>query len=113
MVLDGNAWGSTISFDAGIPVALGGTLDVAFAPGVDPASLLGEPIQLFNWSGVTPAGQFTWQDDLSDQNGTYQEDYSWDISQLYTTGVITEVPEPASAGLILLGALTLLRTRRV
>ncbi len=112
VVLDGNAWGSTISFDAGIPVALDGTLDVTFAPGVDPAALLGVPIQLFNWSGVAPAGQFAWQDDLTQQNQTYGEDYSWDTSQLYATGVITEVPEPASASLLLLGGLALLRRKR-
>jgi hypothetical protein len=83
VVLDGNAWGSTISFDAGIPVALGGTLDVTLAPGVTPASLLATPVQLFNWTGVTPAGTFAWQDDQAATG------YVWDISQLYSTGAVT------------------------
>jgi hypothetical protein len=83
MVLDGNSWGSTISFDSGIPVSLGGTLDVTLASGVAPASLLAKPVQLFNWTGVTPAGTFTWQDDQATTG------YTWDASQLYSTGVVT------------------------
>jgi hypothetical protein len=105
IVLDGNPWGSTISFDPGIPVSLGGTLDVTFAAGVSPASLLGEPIQLFNWSGVTPTGQFAWEDDLP-------AGYSWDTSQLYSTGYITEVPEPATLSLLALGAMGIMRRGR-
>jgi hypothetical protein len=85
VVLDGSAWGSTISFDSGIPVSLGGTLDVTFASGVNAASLLGTPVQLFNWSGVTPAGQFTWQDDL----GGAASAYVWDSSHLYSAGTVT------------------------
>jgi hypothetical protein len=83
VVLDGHAWGSTISFDAGIPVTLGGTLDVTLAAGVTPASLLAKPFQLFNWTGVTPAGTFTWQDDQAATG------YVWDTSQLYNTGAVT------------------------
>jgi hypothetical protein len=83
MVLDGNAWASTISFDAGITVALGGTLDVTFAPGVNPATLLDTPVQLFNWTGVTPTGTFTWQDDQAAGG------YVWDTSHLYSTGTVT------------------------
>ena len=105
VVLDGNGWGSTISFDPGIPVSLGGTLDVTFAAGVSPASLLGTPIQLFDWSGVTPTGQFAWQDDLP-------AGYSWDTSQLYIAGYITETPEPATLSLLALGAVGILRRGR-
>jgi uncharacterized protein YjbI with pentapeptide repeats len=81
VVLDGNAWGSTISFDAGIPVTLGGTLDVTFAPGVTP--VLGMSVKLFDWTGVTPTGTFQWQDDL------LKTAYSWNISHLYDTGTVT------------------------
>jgi uncharacterized protein YjbI with pentapeptide repeats len=83
MVLDGNAWGSTISFDTGIPVALGGTLDVTLASGVNPATLLAKPVKLFNWTGVTPTGNFTWQDDQAATG------YVWDTSELYATGAVT------------------------
>jgi hypothetical protein len=109
IVLDGNAWGSTISFDPGIPVTLGGTLDVTLAPGVTPISLWNVPIKLFDWTGVTPTGQFTWQDD---QPSTYAQNairtsmqpawefpiwgpnylYVWDTSHLYDTGVVTLFP---------------------
>ena len=58
IVLDGQPWGSTISFDSGIPVSLAGELDLTFAPGIDPTSLVGDTFQLFDWSGVNPNGRF-------------------------------------------------------
>jgi uncharacterized protein YjbI with pentapeptide repeats len=113
VVLDGNAWGSTISFDAGIPISLGGTLDVTLAPGVTPASMWGRPVKLFDWTGVTPTGQFTWQDDQTAATGNAvvagnnsmqpawefggppaepNYAYIWDTTHLYDTGVITLFP---------------------
>src|SRR6185436_10950821 len=47
LLFDGDPWGSTISFAPGIPVALGGTLELSFAPGVNAASQLGHTIDLF------------------------------------------------------------------
>src|SRR5262249_26982755 len=38
MVFEADAWDSTISFASGIPVTLGGTLEVTFADGVDLAT---------------------------------------------------------------------------
>jgi uncharacterized protein YjbI with pentapeptide repeats len=90
LVLDGNAWGSTISFQAGIPVTLGGNLELGLAPGVDPSTLVGDSFQLFNWTGVSPSGQFQIVNDLS------AEGYSWNTSALYTTGDVTLVPEPST-----------------
>ena len=55
--LDGGTWGSTISFDAGIPVTLGGNIELGLAPGVDPSSLVGDTWQLFDWTGVSPSGR--------------------------------------------------------
>src|SRR5690606_7599696 len=57
-VFDADAWDSTIFFAAGIPVSLGGVLDLAFATDVDLASQVGRTFQLFDWAGVTPIGQF-------------------------------------------------------
>jgi hypothetical protein len=102
-VITGKTWNSTISFDANIPVILGGTLELAFAPDVDPASWAGRSLQLFDWTGVTLSGRF---DTVSQGNLT------WDTSQLYTTGFVTLVPEPAPAALLALGGLALLRRHR-
>ncbi len=81
IVLSGPTWGSTISSDSGIPVSLGGVLDLQ-APGVDPASLLGQSIQLFDWTGVTPSGTF------SQVASHLPSRYTWDTSGLYTSGTI-------------------------
>jgi autotransporter-associated beta strand protein len=83
---DGNPWGSTISFDSGIPVTLGGNLALDLVAGVNPAGLVGDSVQLFNWTGVDPSGQFA-----SITNGL-PPGYSWNTSQLYTTGDVTLVP---------------------
>ena len=58
MVFDGNPWGSAISFDPGVLVSLAGNLDLTVAPGVNEASLVGDTFKLFDWTGVTPTGQF-------------------------------------------------------
>ena len=81
IVMGGPTWNSTISFDPGIPVSLGGVLDLQ-SPGVDPASLLGQSIQLFDWTGVTPSGTF------SQITSHVPSRYSWDTSGLYTSGTI-------------------------
>jgi hypothetical protein len=105
ILLDGNAWSSTISFDSGIPVTLAGMLDVRLADGVDPASLRWVPIQLFDWTTVAPSGHFTWEDNLP-------AGYRWDTSHLYDTGVIMAIPEPATLSLLALGTLVLNRHRK-
>ena len=87
LVFEADAWDSTISFAPGIPVALGGTLDLAFAVGVDPAGQLGRTLDLFDWTGVSPAGSFT-----------VTSPYGWDLSRLYATGEATLI---AAGGLVL------------
>lgn len=77
---DADAWDSAISFAPGIPAALGGTLELNFAPGVDIATETGRTIDLFDWTGVMPTGAFT-----------ISSPYSWNLSQLYTTGEVTLV----------------------
>jgi uncharacterized protein YjbI with pentapeptide repeats len=93
-VFEANAWNSNISFAPGIPVTLGGTLELTFAGDVDLVSQLGRAFDLFDWTGVNPTGEFT-----------ISSPYTWDLSDLYTTGEVTlvSVPEPASALLIAAG----------
>ncbi|MEX2171476.1 MAG: pentapeptide repeat-containing protein [Pirellulales bacterium] len=78
MVFEADAWNSTISFAPGIPVALGGTLELAFADGVDPIGQIGRTFDLFDWTGVSPTGTFT-VDTAS----------VWNLTNLYTTGEVT------------------------
>ena len=89
---DGAPWGSTISFDSGIPVTLGGNLELDIAGGVYLGSLVHESVQLFDWTGVNPSGQFAQVININD----LPTGYWWDTSQLYTTGYVTLVPEPSS-----------------
>jgi hypothetical protein len=94
MVFEADAWDSTISFAPGIPVTLGGTLELTFADDVNLASQLGRTFDLFDWTGVTPTGAFT-----------IVSPYAWDLSNLYTTGqaTLTAIPEPTTRALIAFG----------
>ena len=94
MLLDSDAWDSTISFQPGISVALGGDLELAFAPGVDPASQIGRTFKLFDWTGVTPNGRFE-----------VASDYQWDTANLYSTGEVTLIPEPGAWSMATVGLL--------
>ena len=100
--IDGGTWGSTISFDAGIPVTLGGTIELGLAPGVDPSSLVGDTWQLFDWTGVTPSGSF------ANIVSALPAGYAWNTSALYTLGDVTLVPEPSTFVLLAAGAIGLL-----
>ena len=101
--LDGNAWGSTISFDAGIPVTLGGNLELGLASGVDPSTLAGDTFQLFDWSNVSPSGSF------ANIVNDLPAGYSWNTSALYALGDVTlvAVPEPSTFVLLGVGAIGL------
>jgi hypothetical protein len=105
MVFEADAWDSTISFAPGVPVALGGTLELAFADDVNLASQVGRTFDLFDWTGVTPTGAFA-----------IASPYTWDRSNLYTTGevTLTAIPEPVAIDLLLsiAGPLIPLRRRR-
>ena len=85
MVFEADAWDSTISFAPGIPVTLGGTLELSFAADVNPATQVGRTFDLFDWTGVNPTGAFN-----------VSSPYAWDLSNLYTTGqvTLTAIPEP-------------------
>jgi uncharacterized protein YjbI with pentapeptide repeats len=77
MEFDKDPWDSMITFTPGIPVALGGTLELDFSPQVNATPQVGRSIKLFDWSGVEPLG---------DLEVTSQ--YIWDMSSLYTTGEV-------------------------
>jgi uncharacterized protein YjbI with pentapeptide repeats len=87
---DGAPWRSTISFDSGIPVTLGGNIELGVASGVDPTSLLGDSFHLFDWSSISPSGQF------ANVINDLPAGFLWNTSQLYTTGDVTLVPEPST-----------------
>jgi uncharacterized protein YjbI with pentapeptide repeats len=87
MEFEADAWDSTISFAAGIPVTLGGTLELTFDDDVSLATQIGRTFDLFDWTGVSPIGAFT-----------VASSYIWDLSQLYTTGDITFLAEAGLSG---------------
>jgi hypothetical protein len=103
LLLEADAWDSTIQFEPGIPVSLGGTLELLFGPEVDVSAQVGRSFQLFDWTGVTPIGEFH-----------IVSPYIWDASRLYSAGEITfvGVPEASSLTLLALGLSTLLLRRR-
>ena len=71
-------------FAPAFPSARGGTLELTFAPDVNLASQIGRTIDLFDWTGVTPTGTFT-----------VSSPYTWNLSNLYTTGEVTLAAVPA------------------
>ena len=83
-------------------LGLGGTLDVALIYGFVPHA--GDAFDLFDWGGV--AGEFE-AVNLPALGGGL----AWDASNLYSTGTVSVVPEPAALALLALGAMALLRRR--
>jgi uncharacterized protein YjbI with pentapeptide repeats len=75
-------WRSTISFEPGIPVQIEGHLNLSldFDNGVDPTSQVGRTLDMFDWTGVSPTGEF---------NGFLLYRYDWDLSRFFTTGEVT------------------------
>jgi autotransporter-associated beta strand protein len=102
------------------PVTLGGSLVVStVSPLNSSAFAVNDSWKLLDWAGVAITGSF-----INIPTGTITTNApelptltggkTWDVSQLYTTGVITVsgVPEPARALLCLMGTLVLLARRR-
>jgi uncharacterized protein YjbI with pentapeptide repeats len=102
MVFEADDWDSTISFAPGIPVTLGGTLELTFADDVNLASQLGRTLDLFDWTGVTPTGDFA-----------IFSSYAWDLSDLYTTGEVTLAAIPEPTGIVLVAAAAAFCGRRL
>ncbi|MBE3096769.1 MAG: pentapeptide repeat-containing protein [Planctomycetes bacterium] len=100
-------WGSTVAAPAGAVPDLGGTLYLGFAEGLDPATLVGQTLDIFNWNDPLDAGNRF--DDVRCEPWA-----SWDLGALYTTGEVTllAVPEPATLSLLALGMLCIASARR-
>jgi uncharacterized protein YjbI with pentapeptide repeats len=94
LVFEFDPWDSLISFQPGIPVQLGGTLELTFADDVAVSTQVGRALHIFDWSGVAPTGAFG-----------VDSPYMWDLSRLYTSGevTLTAVPEPSTLLLFLCG----------
>ena len=106
MVFEADEWDSTISFAPGIPVTLGGTLELTFTDDVNFASQVGRTFDVFDWTGVAPLGAFS-----------VVSPYRWNLANLYTTGevTLTAVPEPMMIEFAVVGAVgsALCRRRRI
>jgi uncharacterized protein YjbI with pentapeptide repeats len=104
LLFDADQWDSLISFEPGIPVQLGGALELTFSDNVHLATQVGRTLRIFNWTGVTPSGQFE-----------IRSPYLWDVTNLYTTGEVTliAVPEPSAGSLLLAGVLTIATSMRL
>jgi uncharacterized protein YjbI with pentapeptide repeats len=102
-VFDADAWDSTISFYEETSVSRGGTLELLFAPGVNVVAQIGRTFKLFDWTGLSPSGEFS-----------VASPYVWNLSNLYTTGEVTlaAMPEPSSLPLAALAGSGLLWRRR-
>jgi len=96
MVFEDDLWGSTISFEPGVAVSLGGSLELLFADDISPTALIGKTFDLFDWHGAVVSGRF--------DRVVTEADATWDLSNLYSTGevrLVSVVPEPSA--LVLLG----------
>jgi prepilin-type N-terminal cleavage/methylation domain-containing protein len=87
LLFDADQWDSLISFEPGIPVQLGGALELTFSDNVDLPTQVGRTLRIFDWTGVTPTGLFA-----------IRSPYLWDTTNLHTTGEIKliAVPEPGA-----------------
>lgn len=103
LAFEADDWNSTITFESGIPVTLGGVLELTFTADTNVAGQIGRTFLVFNWNGVAPTGEFD-----------VESPYVWDTSKLYTTGEITlaAVPEPAGMALLVVAILFAIALRR-
>jgi uncharacterized protein YjbI with pentapeptide repeats len=98
LLFDADPWDSLISFEPGIPLQLGGALELAFTDDVEVANQVGRTLRIFDWTGVSPIGQFV-----------VRSPYLWDATNLYTTGEVrlVAVPEPSAVSIMQIGVLAL------
>jgi hypothetical protein len=139
LMFSDDAWGSVISFAPEVVPSLGGSLVLERAATMDPNTLAGKTVKLFNWPGDMAADN-RFSNILIDIPGL-----SYDASALYSTGEMTfalmdippglgaaatgaggldggsvsiapdtgaSVPEPAALSLLCTAALAMPRRRR-
>jgi hypothetical protein len=88
---------------------LAGTLDVTLYDGFTPSE--GDSFDILDWGTLSGTFDFTYLPTLA--NGLY-----WDLSAMYTTGMLSvsgtlqPVPAPGAAALVLFGLATMARLRR-
>jgi hypothetical protein len=77
-------------------------MGLTFADGVNLASQVGRTLKIFDWTGVNPTGAFA-----------IYSPYTWDFSNLYTTGevTLTAIPEPSALALVGFGLVALVVSR--
>lgn len=103
-------WTSTIHFADDVILNLAGTLTLSVDPNANARDLVGVTFQIFDFDGRAATKRFN---QIHFDKGT-----DWDTSNLYTTGevTLTEVPEPSTLLLTMLGLIGLVslpwRTRR-
>lgn len=93
-----------LDVDGLLDITAGSTLDLRIIDGYDPTA--GTTFDILDWGTISGTGNFTVQDNLPSHK-------SWDLSNLYTDGQITALPEPTTALLALLATTILLLRRRV
>ena len=106
-VVDNNAWGSTLSFGSGVTLSLEGILALNISSGTDAGSLLGHSFRLFDWGPGLPTG-----DRFDGFTSNLPGGFSWDISNLYSSGTVVLLPEPAAGSLLGIGVGWILFRRR-
>jgi len=111
-----------ISSSQNFVIGVGSTLNLSTALPIDGSWVAGTSWRLFDWAGLTGGaavtgafsnltgtiGNFDYLPDLGGQS------LAWDVSQIYSQGLISVViiPEPSRALLLLIGLMVLLLRRR-
>jgi uncharacterized protein YjbI with pentapeptide repeats len=101
MVLFDDVFRSTIDVAGGVVPVLNGTLQLTCASNIDVTTLAGRPFTLFNWNGQLPAGRHFSAIQTS-------PGLAWDISELYTTGVVTAELKPSPSAALAIQRCTVL-----
>jgi autotransporter-associated beta strand protein len=110
LLFTGNSNGATVSLGASSVLGITTSIVSGWTPG--------SSWQLIDWAGLTPSGTFS---NLTSTLGNFASlpdlstlNLAWDVSAIYSTGVVSIVliPEPGRAMLVLFGLLAFLMRRR-